>query len=79
MVARKKGDTLDKMSRIDFSRMYTVEHNVKVYDFGNVHETYIPRLTQNWVQTFAAGLNIGTSRDEANQESSDSEDGDEEN
>lgn len=29
-------DKLDKMSRIDFSQMYTIEHNVKVDEFGAV-------------------------------------------
>ncbi|KAF2415379.1 hypothetical protein EJ08DRAFT_571302, partial [Tothia fuscella] len=29
-------DKLDDMSRINFAKIYTVEHNVKVYDFGKV-------------------------------------------
>ncbi|KAK6442490.1 hypothetical protein LTR95_001284 [Oleoguttula sp. CCFEE 5521] len=29
---------LDPMSRIDFGKVHTVEHNVKVKSFGNVHE-----------------------------------------
>jgi hypothetical protein len=29
---------MDRMSRVDFNKIYTVEHNVKVYDFGRVHE-----------------------------------------
>ncbi|KAK6401681.1 hypothetical protein LTR95_019160, partial [Oleoguttula sp. CCFEE 5521] len=29
---------LDPMSRIDFGKVHTVEHNVKVKPFGNVHE-----------------------------------------
>lgn len=30
------GETLDDMSRINFAKVYTVEHNVKAYDFGDV-------------------------------------------
>ncbi|KAF2430749.1 hypothetical protein EJ08DRAFT_566917, partial [Tothia fuscella] len=33
---RQKQEKLHAMSRINFSKMYTVEHNVKVYDFGDV-------------------------------------------
>ena len=33
------GDKLDPMSRIDYGRMYTIEHNVKVMPFGQVHES----------------------------------------
>jgi len=40
VVANKKADTMDRMSRVDFAKIYTVEHNVKVYDFGRVHEDH---------------------------------------
>jgi len=46
---------MDKMSRIDFSRMYTVEHNVKVFDFGNVHPAHLGRLRSHWIQTLTNG------------------------
>jgi hypothetical protein len=36
-VSIKKSDTMHKMSRINYAKIYTVEHNVKVYDFGKVH------------------------------------------
>jgi uncharacterized protein DUF6590 len=48
--------TLDRMARIDFSRIYTVEHNVKVFDFGNVHRDHLPRLITQWVTVFAAEM-----------------------
>jgi hypothetical protein len=35
-------------SRINFGKMYTVEHNVKVYDFGDVRKSSIPALIQQW-------------------------------
>jgi hypothetical protein len=28
--------------------MYTIEHNCKVYDFGDVHKDFLSLLTQNW-------------------------------
>ena len=31
-------DKLDSMSRIDFGKIYTIQHNIKVKPFGNVHE-----------------------------------------
>jgi uncharacterized protein DUF6590 len=51
IVPTDKRDKLDPMSRIDFARMYTVEHNVKAYDFGKVHENYQRRLLKQWIQT----------------------------
>jgi hypothetical protein len=51
IVPKDKRDKLDPMSRIDFARMYTVEHNVKAYDFGQVHENYQRRLLGQWIQT----------------------------
>jgi hypothetical protein len=51
IVAKNQRDKLDAMSRIDFARMYTVEHNVKVYDFGKVHQDYKKRLLGQWIQT----------------------------
>lgn len=38
VVSNKRTDIMDRMSRLDFNKIYTVEHNVKVYDFGWVHE-----------------------------------------
>ncbi|QDS69658.1 hypothetical protein FKW77_009452 [Venturia effusa] len=38
VVSNKRIDIMDPMSRVDFSKIYTVEHNVKVYDFGWVHK-----------------------------------------
>lgn len=35
-------------SRINFGKMYTVEYNVKVFDFGDVRKSYIPYLVNQW-------------------------------
>jgi hypothetical protein len=45
---RTKQEKLHTMSRINFSKIYTVEHNVKVYDFGVVHPDYVSRLKTQW-------------------------------
>lgn len=39
------------MARIDFSRIYTVEHDVEAYDIGEVEKTYQERLLSQWVST----------------------------
>jgi len=41
-------DRLHNMARINFSRTYTIEHNVKVYDFGDVVRADIPVLRSQW-------------------------------
>ena len=41
-------DVLDQRSRINFGKMYTIEHNCKVYDFGDVHKDFLNLLTENW-------------------------------
>ena len=47
-VPTSKSDKLDSASRIDYSRIYTVDHYVKVKDFGNVHEKDLKRLWKQW-------------------------------
>ena len=45
---RTTSDRLHAMARINFSRTYTVEHNVKVYDFGDVYKNDLPDLHNQW-------------------------------
>jgi hypothetical protein len=45
--ASKQGK-LDPLSRINFGKIYTVEHNVKAYNFGDVHEDFIKTLKVQW-------------------------------
>jgi len=35
---------MDPMARLNYTKVYTVEHNVKVYDFGIVHKDYLDTL-----------------------------------
>lgn len=53
IIPRDKRDKLDKMMRIDFSRMYRVEHktSVWVYHFGDIDKDHIERLLRQWVRT----------------------------
>jgi hypothetical protein len=44
------------MSRVDFSRIYTIEHNVKVFDFGMVHHTHVARLRAQWMGVITEGV-----------------------
>lgn len=37
-------ETLDSMSRVNFAKVYTIEHNVKVLDFGYVNQHSLPAL-----------------------------------
>lgn len=45
VTSHQKYDKLDPRSRINFYKIYNVEHNVKVYDFGQVH-----RDSEFWLQ-----------------------------
>ena len=47
------GERLDKMSRINFGKIYTVEHNVKVYDFGNVKPSSIRLFVLNFEKVWS--------------------------
>lgn len=55
----KRKDKLHRMSRIDFARNYTVEHNVRVYDFGWVDRQYIARLRSQWIYVLLGGNTQG--------------------
>lgn len=46
--SNKQEPLLHKLSRINYGKMYTVEHRCKVYDFGNVHKNHINLLVGNW-------------------------------
>jgi hypothetical protein len=52
VLPKKRHLKLHRMARIDFSRIYTVEHNVKVFDFGNVHKDHLHRLITQWIRVF---------------------------
>jgi hypothetical protein len=43
-----QGDKMEPASRLNYAKMYTVEHNVKVYNFGMVRAEFIPILIHQW-------------------------------
>ncbi|KAF2087089.1 hypothetical protein K490DRAFT_57161 [Saccharata proteae CBS 121410] len=40
---------MDPMSRVNYGKPYTVEHNVKVFDFGQVHDDSISIMRRNFL------------------------------
>jgi len=47
-------DRCHPMARINFARTYTVEHNVKVYHFGNVVKDDVSVLFEQWQRVLQA-------------------------
>jgi hypothetical protein len=43
-----RNQKLSPMSRVNFAKMYTVEHNVKVMDVGKVSQDSLPKLIGYW-------------------------------
>lgn len=48
IVPRSKQEKLAKESRVNFAKIYTVEHNVKVYDFGDVYHRDLVSFKTQW-------------------------------
>ncbi|KAF2453988.1 hypothetical protein BDY21DRAFT_116516 [Lineolata rhizophorae] len=44
--------SMDPLSRINFGKVYTLEHNVKVYDFGKVHKDSRVALKQQFLDVW---------------------------
>jgi hypothetical protein len=61
--ARSSGERMYPSARINFAKLYTVEHNIKVYDFGDVRERDISRLIAQWDYVMSANLAGITPRD----------------
>jgi hypothetical protein len=49
VVTTDRRDKLDGMSRINYQKIYTVEHNAKVYDFGTVHDSDLHVFYNQWM------------------------------
>jgi hypothetical protein len=52
-------NTLHPMSRLDFGRMYHVEHHMEVLYYGNVEKEFMEILTSRWIRGIAQGLTEG--------------------
>jgi hypothetical protein len=77
----KRIDKLDKMSRLNYAKVYNVEHNVKVYDFGVVHEGYMGILGHQFntvwgLQVPASSINNNDEDDDDDEDEDDDEEED---
>ena len=46
VIPSNANEKLDPMARINFGKVYPIEHNVKVKEIGQVDEESIPKLRQ---------------------------------
>jgi hypothetical protein len=77
VVPKKKEDKLDPISRVNFARIYTVEHNVKVYEFGDVHRDSMADLRQQWQFVLERDVNRQIEEIDKKDEDEDNDDDDE--
>jgi hypothetical protein len=42
------GQKLDPLSRVNFGKVYTIEHNIKVSEVGKVSAASLPKLKAYW-------------------------------
>lgn len=52
VIPTRQGESMDPMSRINFKKVYTVEYNVKVRDFGNVDKAFLRYLKRQFDQVW---------------------------
>jgi hypothetical protein len=69
--ATKQGK-LDPLSRINFGKIYTVEHNVKAFDFGNVDAADIKTLKVQWRYVLKRNMQGEVEEDEDDDEDDES-------
>lgn len=69
VVPKRQGDKMDIRSRLDYSRVYTVDHFVKVKEFGDVHKTHVKRLRKQWWLVFQESMKDEISDSEDEEES----------
>lgn len=76
--ARKRSDIMDRMARLNYIKIYAVEHNVKVYDFGMVRPEYMPILKKSfkWVQQDSDDEDNGEDDDDDDDNNEDEDDDD---
>lgn len=72
---KKKMENLDPMARVNFGKLYTVEHNVKVYDFGDVHKDHIRIFTAQWKWVLGCDDQRGEEEEEYENEEDEDENG----
>lgn len=51
---------MDSMARINYAKIYTIGHDVKVYEFGDVHDRYLAQLVAQWTWVLKQIFSIST-------------------
>lgn len=75
---KSKQEKLQKESRINFAKIYTVEHNVKVCEFGDVHERHLGTLRKQWKYVLDCDIYGNKEQQEEEEEEEDDDDDDDE-
>jgi hypothetical protein len=58
VVATSPREKLDRRSRVNFQRIYTIEHNVKVYDFGRVQREWLCPFIEYFKKVWGIGQTL---------------------
>jgi hypothetical protein len=69
IVVEDKSVTIDQSSRLNFGKVYTVEHNIKVRNVGKISKESLPRLKASLVKSM--GVNVSDGEAETGTESED--------
>ena len=56
IVLEDKFATIDQSSRLNFGKIYTVEHNIKVRSIGKISKEFVPRLKEALQMAMGVGL-----------------------
>jgi hypothetical protein len=75
VVPTDRRDKLDIMSRINYQKIYTVEHNAKVYDFGDVYKNDLHVFYKQWMFVLQTDNKRNPDMPGGGNEESDNEDG----
>lgn len=51
VVIEEPGETLDRMSRIDYGKVYTVQHNIKVMNVGRIENAHMRYLKRDYKES----------------------------
>ncbi len=69
VVVEDKSVTIDQSSRLNFGKVYTVEHNIKVRNVGKISKELLPRLKASLVKSM--GVNVSDGEPETGTETED--------
>ena len=55
-----KGGALDSKSRLNYGKVYNVEHNIKVKNFGSLSPEYLRALLEQFMAVFTSKMQMAT-------------------